>query len=100
MNEDKAQVEIKQLTELQNVSEKISDLLSYGKFELIIPLEKQRLDILKSDVLAALVISVAKTLPSVSFHNKKLSMVPKSVVGFSNIDFDLSLSHLNLEAEK
>ena len=55
---------------------------------------------LKSDVLAALVISVAKTLPSVNFHNKKLSMVPKSVVDLLNIDFDLSLSHLNLEAEK
>ena len=48
MNEDKVQVEIKQLRELQNVSEKISDLISDRKFQLIIPLEKQRLDILKS----------------------------------------------------
>ncbi len=48
MNEEKVQVEIKQLTELQIVSEKISDLISDGKFKLIIPLEKQRLDILKS----------------------------------------------------
>ena len=48
MNEDKVQVEIKQLRELQNVSEKISDLISDGNFKLIIPLEKKRLDILKS----------------------------------------------------
>jgi len=48
MNEYNVQDEMKQLRELQNISEKISDLLSYGKFELIIPLEKQRLDILKS----------------------------------------------------
>ena len=48
MNEDKVQFEIKQLRELQNISEKISDLISDGKYQLIIPLEKQRLDILKS----------------------------------------------------
>ena len=35
------------LFELQNVSEKISDLISDGKFQSIIPLEKQRLEILK-----------------------------------------------------
>ena len=48
MNKDKVEAERKQLIELQNVSEKISDLISDGKFQLIIPLEKQRLDILKS----------------------------------------------------
>ena len=48
MNKDKVEAERKQLIELQNVSEKISDLISDGKFQLIIPLEKQRLEILKS----------------------------------------------------
>ena len=48
MNKDKVEAEHKQLKELQNVSEKISDLISDGKFQLIIPLEKQRLEILKS----------------------------------------------------
>ena len=48
MNKDKVEAEHKQLIELQNVSEKISDLISDGKFQSIIPLEKQRLEILKS----------------------------------------------------
>ena len=48
MNEPNVQNEKKLLFELQNVSEKISDLISDGNFKLIIPLEKQRLDILKS----------------------------------------------------
>ena len=48
MNKDKVEAEHKKLIELQNVSEKISDLISEGKFQTIIPLEKQRLEILKS----------------------------------------------------
>ena len=48
MNINKVEAEQKKLIELQNVSEKISDLISDGKFQSIIPLEKQRLDILKS----------------------------------------------------
>ena len=42
MNKDKVEAERKQLIELQNVSEKISDLISDGKFQLIIPLEKKK----------------------------------------------------------
>ena len=48
MNKDKVQTEVKQLKELQSISEKISDLISNRKYESIISLEKQRLDILKS----------------------------------------------------
>ena len=48
MNKDKVEAEQKQLKELQSISEKISDLISDGKFQSIISLEKQRLDILKS----------------------------------------------------
>ena len=48
MNKDKVQTELKQLKELQSISEKISDLISNRKYESIISLEKQRLDILKS----------------------------------------------------
>ena len=48
MNESKAQNEKKLLFELQNVSEKISDYISQGNFKSIVPLEKQRLKILKS----------------------------------------------------
>ena len=48
MNKDKVEVEQKQLKELQRISEKISDLISDGKFQSIISLEKQRLEILKS----------------------------------------------------
>ena len=48
MNESKVQNEKKLLFELQNVSEKISDLINQGNFESITPFEKQRLKILKS----------------------------------------------------
>ena len=48
MDIDIVQAEKKQLKELQSISEKISDLISDRKFESIIPLEKKRLDILKS----------------------------------------------------
>ena len=48
MDKDKVQTEIKQLKQLQSISEKISDLINERKFESIISLEKQRLDILKS----------------------------------------------------
>ena len=48
MNESKVQNEKKLLFELQNVSEKISDYISQRNFKSIIPLEKQRLKILKS----------------------------------------------------
>ena len=48
MNEAKVQNEKKLLFELQNVSEKISDLINQGNFESITPFEKQRLKILKS----------------------------------------------------
>ena len=48
MNKDKVEAEQKQLKELQSISEKISDLISDGKFQSISSLEKQRLDILKS----------------------------------------------------
>ena len=47
MNESKVQNEKKLLFELQNVSEKISDYISQGNFKSIVPLEKQRLKILK-----------------------------------------------------
>ena len=42
------QIEQQLLKELQNISEKISDHLNDRKFESIIPLEKKRLNILKS----------------------------------------------------
>jgi hypothetical protein len=48
MNESIVQNEKKLLFELQNVSEKISDYISQGNFKSIVPLEKQRLKILKS----------------------------------------------------
>ena len=48
MNECKVPNEKKLLQELQNISEKISDFISDRNFELIIPLEKQRLKILQS----------------------------------------------------
>ncbi len=48
MNESRVQNEKKLLFELQNVSEKISDLINQGNFESITPFEKQRLKILKS----------------------------------------------------
>ena len=48
MDKNKVQTEIKQLKQLQSISEKISDLINERKFESIISLEKQRLDILKS----------------------------------------------------
>ena len=45
MDECKIPTENKLLEELQNVSEKISDLISDGKFQSIIPIEKKRLEI-------------------------------------------------------
>ena len=48
MTKNKIQIENELLKELQNVSEKISDLISDRKFDKIILLEKQRLKILKS----------------------------------------------------
>ena len=48
MKECKVQNEKKLLFELQNVSEKISDFISQGNFQSIVPLEKQRLKILES----------------------------------------------------
>ena len=48
MNLSKVQNEKKLLFELQNISEKISDFISQGNFKSIVPLEKQRLKILKS----------------------------------------------------
>ena len=48
MTKNKIQIENELLKELQNVSEKISDLISIKKFDKVIMLEKQRLKILKS----------------------------------------------------
>ena len=48
MTKNKIQIENELLKELQNVSEKISDLISDRKFDTIILLEKQRLKILKN----------------------------------------------------
>ena len=48
MNKCKIHDEKKLLLELQDVSEKISDLISQCNFKSILPLEKQRLKILKS----------------------------------------------------
>ena len=48
MNECKVQNEKKLLQELQNVSEKISDLIVERNFKSIFPLEKQRLKLLES----------------------------------------------------
>ena len=48
MIKNKIQIENELLKELQNVSEKISDLISIKKFDKVIMLEKQRLKILKS----------------------------------------------------
>ena len=48
MTKNKIQIENELLKELQNVSEKISDLISFKKFDKVILLEKQRLKILKS----------------------------------------------------
>ena len=48
MDECKIPTENKLLEELQNVSEKISDYISDRNFDSIIPLEKQRLEILQS----------------------------------------------------
>ena len=48
MDKCKVPTENKLLEELQNVSEKISDYISDRNFDSIIPLEKQRLEILQS----------------------------------------------------
>ena len=70
MNESRVQNEKKLLFELQNVSEKISDYISQGNFEAIIPLEKQRLKILENFYVKPSDNGV-KTLQNILEKNKK-----------------------------
>ena len=67
MNLDRVETEQKQLIELQNVSEKISDYISKRNFESIISLEKQRLKIYQTCFTISRIWRPAMELWSYSF---------------------------------